>query len=64
MAGELGQLVAALIPVLDGVQVESFTLPLMGRVELGLAPERGEALRADPFFSDAAEARERVRALS
>jgi len=30
-----GQIVAALIPVLDGVQVESFTLPLMGRVELG-----------------------------
>ena len=30
-----GQIVAALIPVLDGVQVESFTLPLMGRVDLG-----------------------------
>jgi len=30
-----GQIVAALLPVLDGVQVESFTLPLMGRVELG-----------------------------
>ncbi|MDP1850702.1 MAG: MraY family glycosyltransferase [Solirubrobacteraceae bacterium] len=30
-----GQVVAALIPVLDGVQVESFTLPLLGRVELG-----------------------------
>jgi len=30
-----GQIVAALIPVLDGVRVESFTLPLMGRVELG-----------------------------
>jgi UDP-GlcNAc:undecaprenyl-phosphate/decaprenyl-phosphate GlcNAc-1-phosphate transferase len=30
-----GQAVAALVPVLDGVQVESFTLPLMGRVELG-----------------------------
>ncbi|HEV2775904.1 MAG TPA: MraY family glycosyltransferase [Solirubrobacteraceae bacterium] len=30
-----GQVVAALLPVLDGVQVESFTLPLMGRVELG-----------------------------
>ena len=30
-----GQIVAALVPVLDGVQVESFTLPLMGRVELG-----------------------------
>jgi len=30
-----GQTVAALIPVLDGVQVESFTLPLLGRVELG-----------------------------
>ncbi len=30
-----GQIVAALIPVLDDVQVESFTLPLLGRVELG-----------------------------
>ncbi|HVF78213.1 MAG TPA: MraY family glycosyltransferase [Solirubrobacteraceae bacterium] len=30
-----GQIVAALIPVLDGVQVESFTLPFIGRVELG-----------------------------
>jgi len=30
-----GQIVAALIPVLDGVRVEIFTLPLMGRVELG-----------------------------
>ncbi len=30
-----GQIVAALLPVLDGVRVESFTLPLMGRVELG-----------------------------
>ena len=30
-----GQIVAALIPVLDGVRVESFTLPLLGRVELG-----------------------------
>jgi UDP-GlcNAc:undecaprenyl-phosphate GlcNAc-1-phosphate transferase len=30
-----GQIVAALIPVLDGVQVESFTLPFVHRVELG-----------------------------
>ena len=30
-----GQIVAALLPVLDGVQVETFTLPLLGRVELG-----------------------------
>jgi UDP-GlcNAc:undecaprenyl-phosphate GlcNAc-1-phosphate transferase len=30
-----GQIVAALIPVLDDVRVESFTLPLLGRVELG-----------------------------
>jgi UDP-GlcNAc:undecaprenyl-phosphate GlcNAc-1-phosphate transferase len=30
-----GQIVAALIPVLDGVQVESFTLPFIHRVELG-----------------------------
>jgi UDP-GlcNAc:undecaprenyl-phosphate GlcNAc-1-phosphate transferase len=30
-----GQTVAALIPVLDGVRVESFTLPLLHRVELG-----------------------------
>jgi UDP-GlcNAc:undecaprenyl-phosphate GlcNAc-1-phosphate transferase len=30
-----GQITAALIPVLDDVRVESFTLPLMGRVELG-----------------------------
>ena len=30
-----GQIVAALIPVLDDVRVESFTAPLLGRVELG-----------------------------
>ncbi len=30
-----GQITAALIPVLDDVRVESFTLPLLGRVELG-----------------------------
>ncbi|MDQ3722999.1 MAG: undecaprenyl/decaprenyl-phosphate alpha-N-acetylglucosaminyl 1-phosphate transferase [Actinomycetota bacterium] len=30
-----GQIVAALIPVLDGVRVESFTLPFVDRVELG-----------------------------
>jgi UDP-GlcNAc:undecaprenyl-phosphate/decaprenyl-phosphate GlcNAc-1-phosphate transferase len=30
-----GQIVAALIPVLDGVRVENFTLPLLHRVELG-----------------------------
>ncbi len=30
-----GQSVAALIPVLSGVQVDDFTLPFLGRVELG-----------------------------
>ncbi len=30
-----GQITAALIPVLDGVRVESFTLPFLHRVELG-----------------------------
>jgi UDP-GlcNAc:undecaprenyl-phosphate/decaprenyl-phosphate GlcNAc-1-phosphate transferase len=30
-----GQIVAALIPVLEGVRVESFTLPFLHRVELG-----------------------------
>jgi UDP-GlcNAc:undecaprenyl-phosphate GlcNAc-1-phosphate transferase len=30
-----GQIVAALIPVLDGVRVQDFTLPLVHRVELG-----------------------------
>ncbi len=30
-----GQIVAALIPVLEGVRVESFTLPFIHRVELG-----------------------------
>lgn len=31
----LGQIAAALIPVLDGVRVEDFTLPFVHRVELG-----------------------------
>jgi UDP-GlcNAc:undecaprenyl-phosphate GlcNAc-1-phosphate transferase len=30
-----GQIVAALLPVLDGVRVENFTLPFLHRVELG-----------------------------
>src|SRR4051794_32132702 len=31
----LGQIAAALLPVLEGVEVEAFTAPFVGRVELG-----------------------------